>query len=69
MSTSTERAAEYRNRMRERGFRPVQLWVPDVRTAAFAEEAHRESLALAEADARSGDMDFVEAISWLTDEQ
>ncbi len=62
------RAAEYRRRMREQGFRPVQMWVPDVRTSAFAVAAHRESLALADADSRSDDMDFVEAISALADE-
>ena len=63
MATSTQRAGEYRRRMRERGYRPLQVWVPDVRSAQFAEEAHREALALAEADRQSDDMDFVEAIS------
>jgi Protein of unknown function (DUF3018) len=49
--------------MRERGYRPVQMGVPDVRSAQFATEAHREALALAEADRHSDDMEFVEAIS------
>jgi hypothetical protein len=39
------------------------MWVPDVRSARFAAEAHREATALAEADRHSDDMDFVEAIS------
>ena len=65
MSTSTRRAREYRERMRLRGYRPVQVWVPDVRSAAFAAEAHREALALADADRHSDDMEFVEAISAL----
>jgi Antitoxin MazE-like len=55
--------------MRERGYRPVQVWVPDVRSARFAAEAHREARALAEADRRSDDMDFVEAISELVDDE
>lgn len=63
LGTSTRRAGEYRQRMHERGYRPVQVWVPDVRSARFAAEAHREALALAEADRHSDDMDFVEAIS------
>ena len=63
VSTSTQRASEYRQRMRERGFRPVQIWVPDVRSAAFAAAARRESRKLATADRRSDDMAFVEAIS------
>ena len=65
MSTSTRRAREYRERMRLRGYRPVQVWVPDVRSAAFAAEARHEALALAEADRHSDDMEFVEAISAL----
>jgi hypothetical protein len=69
MGTSTRRASEYRQRMRERGYRPVQVWVPDVRSARFVTEAHREALALAEADRRSDDMDFVEAISHLADDE
>ncbi|MBV9515406.1 MAG: DUF3018 family protein, partial [Mycobacteriaceae bacterium] len=39
MGTSTRRAREYRERMRLRGYRPVQAWAPDVRSAAFAAEA------------------------------
>lgn len=65
VSTSTRRARQYRERMRLRGYRPVQVWVPDVRSAAFAAEAHREALALAEADRHSDDMEFVESISAL----
>ncbi len=55
--------------MRERGYRPMQLWVPDVRSAKFAAEAHRQALALAAADRRSDDMDFVESISDLSDDE
>jgi hypothetical protein len=69
MGASTQRASEYRQRMRQRGYRPVQLWVPDVRSERFAAEAHREALALAEADRRSDDMNFVEAISELADHE
>jgi hypothetical protein len=69
MATSTQRAGEYRRRMRERGYRPLQVWVPDVRSAQFASEAHREALALAHADQHSDDMDFVEAISDITGDE
>lgn len=55
--------------MRERGYRPVQVWLPDVRSAAFAAEAHREALALAEADRNSDDIGFIEAISGLADDE
>ena len=43
------------------------MWVPDVRSKRFAAEAHREALALAEADQHNNDMDLVEAISELAD--
>jgi len=49
--------------MRARGYRPIQVWVPDVRTAEFAAEAHRQSLRLAAAYQHGDDQDFVEAIS------
>ncbi|MCV7050856.1 DUF3018 family protein [Mycobacterium heidelbergense] len=50
--------------------RPLdQVWVPDVRSERFATEAHREALALVEADRHNDDMDFVEAISELVDHE
>jgi len=61
--TVRQRVSDHRQRMRERGYRPIQVWVPDVRTEAFAAEALRQSLNLAEADRRGDDQDFVEAIS------
>ncbi len=49
--------------MRARGYRPIQVWVPDVRSAAFAAEAHRQAMLLAAADRSGDDQDFVDAIS------
>jgi hypothetical protein len=49
--------------MRAQGLRPVQIWVPDVRSPDFAAEAHRQSALVAAADHASDDMDFVEAVS------
>lgn len=49
--------------MRERGYRPLQIWVPDVRSDAFADEARRQSARLAAADGIGDDQDFVDAIS------
>jgi Antitoxin MazE-like len=37
----------YRERMRQAGFRLVQLWVPDTRAQGFAEECRRQSRAAA----------------------
>ena len=55
--------------MRERGYRPVQVWVPDVRTAQFAAEAHRQAALVARTDQDSDDQAFVEAITAPWDEQ
>ena len=64
-----DRVSEYRRRMRERGYRPVQVWVPDVRTAQFAAEAHRQAALVARADQAGDDQAFVEAITAPWDEQ
>lgn len=49
--------------MRAQGLRPVQIWVPDVRSPGFAAEAHRQSALVATADRAGDDMTFVEAVS------
>jgi len=54
--------------MRRRGFRLVQVWVPDVRSDEFAAEARRQSKAVAAADRSGDDQDFVEAVSVEWDE-
>ncbi|MDO5627087.1 MAG: antitoxin MazE family protein [Mobilicoccus sp.] len=61
--TVNERVSEYRRRMRERGYRPVQIWVPDVRTDEFAAEARRQATLVANADAENDDQAFIEAVS------
>ena len=62
-----ERGSDHRKRLRMQGLRPIQIWVPDVRSAAFADEARRQSLDVAMADAQSDDRDFVEAVSTQID--
>ncbi len=66
--TTTSRVREHRARLRERGDRPVQFWVPDARTDAFRNEARRESRLVAAGEERSDDQDFVEAISATWDD-
>ena len=60
---SREKARAYRERMRASGFRPVQFWVPDTRTAAFRAEAHRQSGAVAGSAQEQEDQAFIDAIS------
>jgi hypothetical protein len=61
--TVTERVKKHRDSMRERGFRPIQIWVPDVHSEEFAKEAVRQAAGVAEADRHSDDQEFVDAIS------
>ena len=53
----------YRERLRRQGLRPVQIWVPDVRSPGFAAEAHRQSLAVATSPYAREDQDFIDAVS------
>src|SRR6516162_182416 len=45
--TSQDKVRAHRKRLRQQGLRPVQIWVPDMRSPALAAEAHRQSLAVA----------------------
>lgn len=60
-----DKVKSYRARMRARGLRPVQIWVPDTRTARFRNEAHRQSLAVALSAHAEADQDFIDAVSDL----
>ena len=63
-----EKVRRYRERMRRRGLRPIQIWVPDVRARGFGEAAHRQSAAVAESPHADGDQDFIDVISGPDDE-
>jgi hypothetical protein len=62
-TTSRNKVRAHRARLREQGLRPVQVWVPDVRSKAFARAAHRQSLAVAGSRHAKADQEFVDAIS------
>jgi hypothetical protein len=49
--------------LRAQGLRPIQIWVPDLRSPAFRAEAHRQSLAVARSQHAREDQDFVDAVS------
>jgi hypothetical protein len=58
----------HRERLREQGLRPIQIWVPDVRAPAFRSEAHRQSLAVAVSAQAQEDQAFIDAVSFWGDE-
>jgi hypothetical protein len=53
----------HRERLREQGLRPIQIWVPDVRASSFKSEAHRQSLAVAASAHAREDEAFIDAVS------
>ncbi len=43
-AATRRKVREHRLRLRAQGMRPIQIWVPDVRSPEFAAEARRQSL-------------------------
>jgi Protein of unknown function (DUF3018) len=65
--SSRDKVRAHRKRLRKQGLRPIQIWVPDMRSPAFAAEAHRQSLAVARSPHANEDQDFINAVSdWGT---
>lgn len=59
---------EARNRLGEKGLRPIQIWVPDTGAPEFTEEAHHQAALLAAADDASQDQAWVDDISQYNDD-
>ena len=62
-SSSREKVRAHRERLRQQGMRPIQIWVPDVTSPAFVKEARRQSRAVARSAQEKDDMNFIESIS------
>lgn len=61
----SDRVEKYRAALRAAGLRPIQIWVPDVRSRSFASKAHRQSLAVAKSRHGRQDQEFIDAVSDL----
>lgn len=59
----SDRVQKHRAALRAAGLRPIQIWVPDVRSRSFAAKAHRQSLAVAKSRSAREDQVFIDAIS------
>jgi hypothetical protein len=66
--SSRVKVREHRERLREQGLRPIQIWVPDMRSPAFRSEAHRQSLAITTSPHAHDDQAFIDAVSDWGDE-
>lgn len=60
-SNTEDNLRRYRERMRAKGLRQIQLWVPDTRSPAFAAECRRQSLLVAGDPAEQAIMGALEA--------
>ena len=63
--TSRDKVRAHRERLRQQGLRPLQIWVPDVRSPSFKKEARRQSRAVAKSSHADPDQNFIDAISEL----
>jgi len=63
--TSRDKVRAHRERLRRQGLRPLQIWVPDVRSPSFKKEARRQTRAVAKSRHAELDQDFIDAISEL----
>ena len=61
--SSRDKVRAHRERLRRQGLRPIQIWVPDVRSPSFKAKAHRQSLAVASSPHAREDQSFVDAVS------
>jgi hypothetical protein len=66
--SSRVKVSKHRERLRDRGLRPIQIWAPDVRTPAFRSAAHRQSLAVAASVHAREDQAYIDAVSDRGDE-
>jgi hypothetical protein len=57
--SSRERVRAYRERMRKRGMKVVQIWVPDPKSSYFAAQARRQSRFIAESPEEKDGQAFI----------
>ena len=60
---SRAKVRRHRERLRSQGLRPIQIWVPDVRSPSFRAQAHRQSRAVAASAHAHEDQAFIAAVS------
>jgi len=63
LKSSRDKVRAHRERLRKLGLRPVQIWIPDLRSPRFAAEARRQSRAVARSSHAREDQKFIDAIS------
>jgi len=65
--SANARVARHRAAMRAQGLRLKQMWVPDVRSPQFREEARRQSRRVAQQVSRNADIVLAESLQHWPD--
>lgn len=50
-SNTADRVKKHRDALREKGLKPVQIWVPDTRRKGFSEECKKQALLVKNSEA------------------
>lgn len=58
-SKGAARVQRHRMHLREKGLRPIQIWVPDTHRAGFAEECKKQSRIAAASEHEVEILDFI----------
>jgi hypothetical protein len=66
--TSRDRTIRYRQILRAKGPRPVQVWLPDTRVPEFAARARQQCARINAADRAEGVMSWLERVSVFDDD-
>lgn len=66
--TVRERVARHRKQMRAKGFRAIQVWVPDVSHPGFADEVRRQAALVDNSDRQDEILDWAESVAVEWDE-
>lgn len=61
--SSRDEVRAHRERLRKQGLRPIQIWVPDVRSRSFKAQAHLQSLAVARSESEAEDQAYIDSVS------
>ncbi|CAN7423675.1 antitoxin MazE-like protein [Neorhizobium sp. LjRoot104] len=62
MGRPREISPEERAELIRQGYRPIEIWVPDLTSEAFRRQAEEEMRRIAEADAKEDIEDWIEAV-------
>lgn len=61
--SSRDKVRAHREKLRAQGLRPLQIWVPDVSSPQFLDQAQQQSLAVATSSQAAADQAFIDALS------